>query len=50
MALPLPVEIAAPKVKIARKSRLIEYLASIAKVPALTSRPDSIFPIKIDAE
>jgi hypothetical protein len=50
VALPLPVEIAAPKVKIARKSRLIEYLASIAKVPALISRPDSVFPRKLYPE
>ncbi|KAF2823611.1 hypothetical protein CC86DRAFT_422601 [Ophiobolus disseminans] len=50
VALPLPVDIAAGKVKIARKSLWIEYLAPVAKVSALTLRPDSVFPIYIDLQ
>ncbi|KAF1937809.1 hypothetical protein EJ02DRAFT_505767 [Clathrospora elynae] len=50
VALPLPVNVEVGKVKIARKSLWIEYLAPVAKVQELISRPDCVFPIHLDLE
>ncbi|KAF2034802.1 hypothetical protein EK21DRAFT_55723 [Setomelanomma holmii] len=50
VALPLPVNVHVGKVKIARKSLWIEFLAPVAKVEELCSRPDYVFPIHSDPE
>lgn len=50
LKLPLPLDHAEGKTKIARKSLWIEYIAPVAKHSMLAARPDSVFPMYRDEQ